>query len=266
MTAPRGKGIYARDPDFYPGADPAGYAALMGCSFVAFLNHATSDEQIQRAKQLGLDAYLWAGPHWWLPHNWARTLDSQAERVMRMGLDGFIADAEFAVKTMKDGKAGWRGHRSEREQLGQRLADASLSLPSVGFTSFPSWYIDDLVVPGSRVWGSPQIYGLQSLPAGEVRAVSQRWWSAFREVVPSLAAWDRSPAEQEQYLASFARQLRGSIFWQKATGKGTGARIIPQPGTEAFNVLRDWSPVNWTGLLVAWLERAGHPVPFERVV
>lgn len=252
MTAPRGKGIYARDPDWYPDANPALYAAMMGCQFIGFLHHATSDEQIAQARSYGLEPYLWQGPFWWKPDNWAATLDSQAERCLRLGLPGFIADVEHAPL--------WRGKRTMREQLGQRLADASFALPSVGFTSFPSWYVQDIMPPGSNVWGSPQLYGRVSPGTPlELKHRGERWQPYFQQLVPSLAAWGMDAAEQADYLKVFGDE-RGAIFWQVARGAG----IEPEVGTELFEVLRRFEPGLGGRMIAAFIQRATHPWPFAR--
>ena len=97
VTAPRGKGIYGRGMGLYPDRDPAGYAASLGCQWVAFLDFpshnpslkVTSDDQIKRAKYLGLTVLLWSGPDSWLPDNWPIALDTMAERVDRLGIDQY---------------------------------------------------------------------------------------------------------------------------------------------------------------------------------
>jgi hypothetical protein len=259
MSAPRGKGIYARQPSFYPDGDPAGYAAAMGCDFIALHDAGSSDDHIRRAQDLGLPVLLWQGPDSWLPNNWQRTLYGHAERVERMGLDGFIADVERANV--------WRNHDREVYELAGTLASAGASYRSVGFTSFPSWpwmrELAEVVVPYG-VWGSPQLYGvLEPGTPAELLRRGERWHEAFGQVTPSLAAWDRTPEEQAVYLDAF-RGERGAILWQSPTNAG---QIKPWPGTAGFAVLRDWNvyrPARGFFSLVG--ERIMHPTRIRRDV
>ena len=110
MTAPAGKGIYARNPLIYPDDDPASYALAMGCDFVAFLDDKTDDETIVRATELGLSCYLWTGPEHWLSDNWVQALETQWERSLRLGIEGFIADPECAQAGSTACPVGWSGH------------------------------------------------------------------------------------------------------------------------------------------------------------
>lgn len=233
MTAPRGKGIYARQPSFYPDEDPAGYAYALGCQFVVMHDGATGDEQLRRAQGLGLKVLLWEGPDSWLPNNWQRTLYGHVERVQQLGLHGFVADVERANI--------WRGHLNEVHVLAATLADSARAFASVGFTSFPSWpWMNDVAAVGAPagLWGSPQLYGvLEPGTPVELLHRGNPWHVAFGQVTPSLAAWNRTPEEQAYYLEAF-RGERGAIFWQSPTNAG---KIQPWPGTPGFDVLRNWN-------------------------
>jgi hypothetical protein len=230
--APRGKGIYARNPAFYPGGSPADYAHAMGCTFVAFLTPATKDAELRHAQDLGLGVYLWSYPETWEPDRWVDTLLAQSERVRRLGLDGFIADVE----------QGWASRIGDEQvgELGKALQHAAQTLPSVGFTSFPSWpHLESVAELAPLVWGSPQLYGvLEPGNDAELHRRAVRWRSAFKSVIPSLAAWSRTPAEQQSYLGGF-RSESGALLWQTPSNDGL---IRPQPGTLGFGVLRDWQP------------------------
>lgn len=277
MTAPRGKAIYTLGMRNYPNSDPAGYAAALDCQWIAFLSfpsynpnvNATSDDQINRARDLGLQVLLWSGPDSWLPDNWPRSLDLLAERADRMNLPGFIADVERANV--------WTKHRDQLLPLGESLAIAASSFPSVGFTSFPMWgwveEIAELAGPAG-LWGSPQQYG-GTTPPMAVKQWGERWKRAFPEVLPSLAAfrvdWDGSrPSapytlyEWEDYL-NYYRDERGAIFWQRA-----GVPIEPWPGTEGFEILRRWTVSNLGGTTVKgsalqfFVQQFLHPFPRVR--
>jgi len=243
MGAPRGKGIYARAPRYYPGGNPGAYAVALRCQFVALHDQASTDDDVRRAADLGLQTFLYSMPDSWLPTNWGATLHRQGERAMKLGIAGFIADVERADQ--------WRNQRRARQVLGQALANAAASLPSVGFTSIPSWYLDDVApaAAAAGVWGSPQLYGIVS-PVRSHEEFSRRaapWRRLFgaEGVVPSLAAWGRAPIgapapetmppDQAEYMAPFVGE-RGGIFWQAPSQD----RIRPWPGTAGFSLLRDF--------------------------
>lgn len=258
MSAPRGKGIYARDPDYYPDRDPSQYAYNMGCQFVALHDSASSDDDLRRAQALGLKVYLWEGPDSWLPENWQETLYSHSERVARFDLEGFIADVER--------QNVWRNHEAEIFELAGTLGSAASAYRSVGFTSFPSWkWTDDVAaIAGPKLWGSPQLYGILE-PASPARLLERgaKWHEIFTEVLPSLAAWRRTPAEQAEYLEAF-RNERGGIFWQAPTH---GGQIQPWPGTAGFDVLRDWNvniPISQKTFISVLGERILHPTRLRR--
>lgn len=252
MTAPRGKGIYARQQSFYPNDDPAAYALAMGCQFVALHDGGTSDDNIRRGLDLGLSVFLWGGPDSWLPSNWQQTLYGHIERVEQFGLEGFIADVERATV--------WRGNEGEVHELAATLGSAAQAYRSVGFTSFPSWpWMQDVaaIAAPAGVWGSPQLYGILD-PGTPVELLNRgaRWVQAFgpNGMTPSLAAWRRTPEDQAEYLEAF-RGERGAIFWQAPTRSG---QIQPWPGTPGFEVLRDWN--------VHGLRRTQRPQSFVALV
>ena len=227
MAVPRGKGIYARDPDFYPGSDPGAYAQQMECDFICLHHFASSDAHIERARDRGLQVWLWSGPESWSADNWEPTLRALSGRAAFMGLSGFVADPE----------SGWQGRQAERIRLGKSL-QAATQITSVGVTSYPSWYIQDVAEHAPSVWGSPQLYGIVSPGTPqELRARGMRW-AKLMPTIPSLAAWSRSPVEQESYLQAFS-DAPGAILWQAPSHSGN---IQPQPGTPGFTVLRQWQP------------------------
>jgi hypothetical protein len=231
MAPPVGKGIYARGRTLYPNGDPAAYARAMECAFCVFLD-TTADAYIQRAPELGMKGYLYALPEHWVPGKWPATLAKLIHKVWELDLEGLVADPEF----------GWVGHDREAEELGAALREATHVVSSVGITSYPSWGQLDIiasVVQGSSVWGSPQLYGiLEPAPNAALNRRGDKWRRVI-ESIPSLGAWARNPAEQAEYLRTFTNE-RGAILWQSTTG--TGGRIIPEIGTESFEVLRRWQP------------------------
>lgn len=233
MVAPRGKGLYGRGPSLYPGDDPASYAKALECDFIVLINGAGVEEHAKRAQGLGLDVLLWSPPETWHPDNWRATLELQAERVQQLGLAGLVADIE-------DWPA-WAPHRDEIPAVAQALAQLARTFLSVGFTSFPSWggltELAQIAAPAG-VWGSPQLYGvLEPGTPAELKARARRWREAFPEVAVSLAAWNRSPADQAEYLAHFTDE-RAALLWQSTTARGS---ISPLPGSELFEVLRIWN-------------------------
>lgn len=255
---PTGKAIYARRPGWYPQGNPALYAKWLGCSFIALNHFASRDEHIQQAHDLELPVYLWSHPASWTPDNWSITLDEMAERVYVHGLRGFIADPE----------TDWQD--ADRGPLADQLGVAARSLPSVGITSYPSWYIQDFAhVADSGLWASPQLYGIISPESPqELHRRAERWRTLFgSNVVPSLAAWRRSPEEQQSYLDHFKSE-RGAILWQTATAMGSDGRIQPAPGTAGFEVLRNWQPNGAFGraLLARFVSKVVQPYPFGRLV
>lgn len=249
QRAPVGKGLYARDNDWYPSRSPAQYAKALGCDFIALLNHDTPDHQLREAQQLGLDVYLYQLPGWWTPDRWRRTLGELSDRAARFGLRGFIADPETAPL--------WHAGRGEVEPFAYALRDAAARLPSVGVTSFPSWpYMKTLATIGapSGLWGSPQLYGVHT-PCNPEEVCRQRgvgWERAFgMPLVASVAAargrgrivaattgklWGRDPAQQAYYQSVFAG-ARAAIFW---AGQVADGRIQPEIGSPGFEVMRRW--------------------------
>lgn len=255
MSTPRGKAIYARLPAWYPGGNPALYAAQLGCNFIALHHFASGPEHVAQAKALGLSVYLWSHPGSWTPSEWPATLDSMAERVYTENLTGFIADPEF----------GWES--SSRQAFADQLTIAVHSLPSVGLTSYPSWYIQDFEqAAAAGLWGSPQLYSvIDPGPPAELQRRKERWVKLFgaSQVVPSIAAWNRGPEEQAAYLDGF-RGERGGILWQVATAQGADGKIKPWPGSAGFDVLRGWQP-GYAQLLLATLSsRIVQPFPLLR--
>ncbi len=267
---PSGKAIYARRPDWYPRGNPALYAKQLGCKFIALHHFASGDEHLSQAHDLGLDVFLWSHPDSWSPDRWPATLESMAERVYARGLRGFIADPE----------GGWRG--ADRGPLADRLTTAAASLPSVGITSYPSWYIGDFMqAAAAGAWGSPQLYGIISPGSlSELHRRAERWRRIFaNRIVPSLAAWVRTPigpgytvqgeqsqpvypADQQSYLSGFDSE-RGAILWQTSTSLGPQGQIKPWPGTTGFEILRRWQPAGGlpSALVARFLRKVVRPYP-----
>lgn len=274
MAPPRGKAIYARDPRWYPQGNPAAYAAALGCSFIGLNHFASRDQHLQQAADVGLDVLLWSHPNSWEPGRWAATLDAMAERVYRFDLQGLIADPE----------GGWRGQADQRQLLSEHLGVAAQGLPSVGVTSFPSWYVDDLWAAASMgVWGSPQLYGIASPfhSGNEILRRRQMWVDVFGDnLAVSVAAWNRTPIDtpgakgwkagvwpqdQASYLSFFDAE-QGALLWQVPTSKDALGRIEPWPGTEGFEILRRWQPAGAFELrpqtpLAAFIDKVVHPFP-----
>ncbi len=272
MVAPAGKAIYARDPRWYPEGNPAAYAAALGCSFIGLNHFASRDEHLQQAADLDLPVILWSHPDSWAPGRWSATLDAMAERVYARGLQGLLADPE----------GGWHGFKSARELFSQQLGVAAQSLPSVGVTSYPSWYVDDLWAAAAMgVWGSPQLYGVIGPfhNANEVMRRRQMWVDLFGDnLVPSLAAWQRKPigqphngkgeavwpADQASYLDLFNAE-NGALLWQVPSSMGGEGRIRPWPGDAGFEILRRWQPAGAPAtpgdLMAAFVGKVMHPFP-----
>jgi len=262
MVAPRGKGIYARDPGYYPDGDPCQYAKDLGCQFVALHDAASSDDLFKHGMDLGLEVFIWQGPAAWLPNSWERTLDSHARRANALGLPGMICDVEHAKS--------WRGHDAELGKLIDGIANAAATFFSVGFTSFPTWpWMRDVAAAGAPLglWGSPQLYGVLEPAAGDMLVKrADRWKDAFgpHQVTPSLAAWSRTPEEQADYLQWF-RDERGGILWQSVTHSGA---ILPRVGTPGWDALKDWN-VDYPGFRARTFfhvvaERITHPTRLRR--
>ena len=270
MAAPTGKAIYARNPAWYPEGNPAKYAAQLGCDFIALHHSASRDEHLRQAADVGLPVYLWSHPDSWTPSSWPQTLDAMSERVDQNRLRGFIADPEY----------GWQGH--SRRPLADRLASAAQSLPSVGITSYPSWYIRDFSqAAAAGLWGSPQLYGI--IDPGyleELRGRADPWRKIFgNDLVPSLAAWVRTPLgngitpdgdaaqppDQRSYLRGFTQE-RGALLWQTATSSDLGGRIRPWPGSEGFEILRQWQPEGALpqALVATFMRKVVSPFPWRR--
>jgi hypothetical protein len=229
MAAPTGKGIYAMGPQLYPDGDPAGYAKRLGCRFVALINGYGVQTHAVRAKDLGLQTYLWSPPETWHPDNWADTFSLQMERVESLGLAGLIADVEDAPM--------WLGQHDDVQALGEALKYASKNY-SIGFTSFPGWpYVDDLAkIFGGSVWCSPQLYGVRDPGTPQVVAArGKSWKSAFgaARYVPSIAAWNRSAQAQATYLQAFSDAFAAIMWLSPATP------VIDSP---LYNVLKSWQP------------------------
>lgn len=268
MRAPAGKAIYARRPDWYPDGNPAGYAKALGCNFIALHHFASQQVHLDQAAALGLPVFLWSHPDSWTPDSWLQTLESMAARVYDHNLAGFIADPEY----------GWQGR--SRQHFADYMASAAASLPSVGLTSYPSWYIREFeAAAAAGMWGSPQLYGIidPGSPV-ELHQRADRWRRIFgsKQLLPSLAAWVRTPigtgataeglvapTDQASYLAAFRRE-RGALLWQTATSQGADGRIRPWPGTEGFEILRRWQPGGALGeeLLTRFTRKVLQPYPW----
>lgn len=232
MTPPRGKGIYTREPGLYPGSDPVAYARALRCDFVVLLNGAGVEQLARRAKQLGLGVWLYSLPETWARDNWPATFSAILERVVRLGLDGFVADVE---------NDDWIGRRDEIQALAESLDYASRHRVSVGLTSYPSWApFEQVAEVAPLVWGSPQVYGI--MEPGSVDELKRRaapWRYVFADVVLSLAAYGRTAAEQSPYLAGFTDEP-AAIFWQSRSS-GDPPHILPMPTEPLFTVLRDFT-------------------------
>lgn len=228
MMAPHGKGIYARNPDWYPLSDPAGYARSLRCAFVAMHGFAARDADFANARALGLKVFVWSGPDSWAPDRWEDTLRKLYGRVVSLRLDGLIANPEH----------GWQGKPSARRTLGATLQSVTESVASVGMTSYPAWGIEEIAETTTDVWVSPQLYGVRDPGTpDELYQRAAKWRAYFGSVVPSLAAWSRGPFEQEAYLERFTDE-QGAILWQAPSNE----EIQPEPGSATFEVLRDWQP------------------------
>jgi hypothetical protein len=206
---PAGLGLYIRDA-----IDPR-----IG-RFVA-LNAARSDLRAQAtvARARGQEVWLYSMPSEWRPGVWRDSIASIGERARAIGAVGVIADPEN----------GWPElsatvRRRELAELGAALAAAAAST-RVGVTSYPM--LPDLRSLadgcGTRVFGSPQLYGRTATDAPTLRGWYDRWRDAGfgPRLVPSIAAWASSsqletPEGYRRYLDALPR-AGGAIGW-RATG------------------------------------------------
>jgi hypothetical protein len=234
MSAPRGKGLYDRgNPDVYPGGSAAAYATALGCRFLAVHGLARHwYEEARAAHAAGLEVWLWSGPDSWRPPNWRRTLRVLMDRLQQAPfVQGVIADPETAPEWRNAGEG-------EARALADALGRLSRAGYSVGLTTHTGWPWEPLVgrlAGPSGVWASPQIYGIVSPGTlAELRRRRQRWDGlGFSAVVPSVAFWERSAQEQEEYFRLWAKE-RGAILWTDASP--------PRVGTALFGVGQRFQP------------------------
>ena len=206
---PAGVGLYIRDT-----MEPR-----IG-RFVA-LNAARSDLRLQatEARAGGREVWLYSMPSEWRPDRWRDSIASIGRRAAEVGAVGVIADPEN----------GWPElsatvRRRELEQLGAALAQLA-GTTRVGVTSYPM--LPDLrslaAGCGTRVWGSPQLYGRTATDAPTLAGWLARWRDAGfgPRTIPSIAAWPAStqletPEGFRRYLDALPR-AGGAIGW-RATG------------------------------------------------
>jgi len=153
-------------------------------------------------------------------------------QVTALRLDGLIADVEDWTAPAGQTWRPWSvATAAERAQIAQRLGAASATT-SVGLTSFPAHHMVRSIAAAStsrRMWGTPQLYGLRSTTIAQLQNMQRQWAGWFQYVIPSLAAWDRTPAEERTYLANFVGDS-GALFWAFV------------PSGELFNIIRDHTP------------------------
>jgi len=204
---PTGLGVYVRDA-----LEPAPRWDFVVIN--AFRSDAS--EQAAAARALGASVWVYGTPENFQPATWRGGL-AVCERVAnRIGADGVIVDPE----------GGWlatRDHRAQAAALGTALgAVAGLR---VGLTSYPEWRYLELVAAtaGSKLWGSPQIYGRTSQSAATFQRWYSRWHAVFGErMAVSIAGWASSPALETEdgfraYLAALP-ESPGRIVWD-VTGR-----------------------------------------------
>jgi len=206
---PAGVGLYIRDT-----IDPR-----LG-RFVA-LNATRADLNAQAtvARARGQEVWLYSLPSEWRPGVWRESLTSIVQRAGSIGAAGVIADPENGWPEL-----GQLARRRELAELGAALA-AAAATTRVGVTSYPM--LPDLRSLadgcGTRVFGSPQLYGRTATDAPTLRGWYDRWRDAGfgPRLVPSIAAWASSaqletPEGYRRYLDALPR-AGGAIGW-RATG------------------------------------------------
>lgn len=206
---PAGLGLYIRD-----NLDPR-----LG-RFVA-LNATRADLRTQAAaaRARGQEVWLYSMPSEWRPNAWRDSIASIEDRARTVGAVGIIADPENGWPELSS-----TVRRRELAALGQALA-ALAGSTRVGVTSYPMLpdvrYLAEGC--GTRVFGSPQLYGRTATDAATLRGWYDRWRDAGfgPRLVPSIAAWPASsqletPEGFQRYLDALPR-AGGAIGW-RATG------------------------------------------------
>ena len=218
--APIGLGLYDRgNESVYRGDDrgngAAGYAASLGCSWIAVnASGRDRDKVVREARQMGLDVALWTYPDTWKPANWRATLAHIVGEARRLGAAWIIVDQETA--------SDWRSAGpEERAALAHAMAEVRRQGLGVIWTSFPTWpwWREVAAIAGpAGVVGSPQVYGVISPGSNaELRRRLDSWRDAgWHDVFPSLAAWKRGAQPQAAYLAAFTGERAGCL-WTSAS-------------------------------------------------
>lgn len=222
MSKPRGIGVYLRAPSMYKGTTPEAYARAMGARWVAPVASKYSDAQLAELVRAGFRVWLFEHPSEWVPSKAAATLAALTARVRALGLSGVVVDTETAPQWASAGRAF---------ALAFAASMAASPVPILWTTvpAWPYWREFAEATRGSKVYGSPQIYGVaasSSLRAADVRAQwLARWraeWGAGR-VVPSIAGWGRDELRQGEYFMTFEGEPSVAI-WN--TGQGVRPEVM----------------------------------------
>lgn len=195
-----------------------GRAVVLGAPFrwrAVNASRADVATQVAQARAYGGGVWLWSGPESFSPRAWRGTLARILSLCESLGCDGIIVDPESEWPALTTA-----ARASELIAFGAALRDASTRV-RVGITSYPMFPGIDVLAreAGSRVWGSPQIYGRTSLNAADFDSWYARWTDIFgaARVIPSVAGWESVPALGtadgfRAYLASVPR-AGGAIVW-----------------------------------------------------
>lgn len=236
--------LYVRDPAMYPGSDPLGYAAELGCRGVALQPRIRRHREMidEAVGRFGGEAVtLYDLPSEYLPDNWRPTLARAVELAQRHGC-GVLVDAEEAPI--------WMRHEAESIALGEEIARLSASgeVEHIGLTSFPShprWgmWAELSRRAGASSYGSVQLYGSASYPTsryeGEIRDWSDKWPGGARVSV-ALGTWARNPMTPGVYMdyldavsdaITIAGAHRSVFLWHARP---------PEPGSAYYVHMRAW--------------------------
>lgn len=167
--------------------------------------------QVQTARAMGGEVWLWAGPGQWTPGMWRASLARFVTLCRELGCSGVITDPENE----------WpNAPVSEAQAFGEGLRAAARDV-RIGLTSYPEMrHVRTMAVAaGQAVWGSPQIYGRSVVNRERFAEWWDHWTAAFGpgRVIPSIAGWNASPrisnaAGYDEYLSMIPR-APGAIVW-----------------------------------------------------
>jgi len=197
------------------------------------------DRGAVQARNAGLaHSWVYAGPGHWRVPTWRATF-TRCEELAERDHMGVIADVEDARE--------WAQHRAELAAVVEALDALASRGYSVGLTTIPSSHPVIAMLRPTRLWVSPQLYGVRvgedgsPLTNQELLELGDRWLADFgaARVAPSLTAVRPVDSMQATYLTALSARWRGSLFW-------THAPITP--GSAQARWLAQWDPSRPFGL------------------